>query len=105
VTWPGGSSTPYAGHLRIAAVGPNPFNPSTSVWFDALRSAKVRLEVFDVGGKRVRAIELGDVGMGRHRAQWDGQGSSGAEVASGIYFLRLQTESGHSRPVKAIRVR
>jgi hypothetical protein len=102
---PGTSGTPPAGLLEIAVVVPNPFNPSATVWFDSERSVNVSLEVYVVGGRRVRTMPLGDLGPGRHWTEWDGRDASGAAMASGVYFLRLRSNAYQSPPMKAILVR
>ena len=33
---------------------------------------------------------------GRHEVVWDGQDSNGVEVATGVYFVRLETSEGSS---------
>jgi hypothetical protein len=50
----------------------------------------VRLEVFDVAGRRVATLADGARGTGEHEVAWGGAGSSG-NAPSGVYFARLST--------------
>jgi hypothetical protein len=63
---------------------PNPFNPSTTIVYHLARPGNVRLEVFDVSGRRVSTLVSGDKSAGRHEAVWRPR-----DLASGIYFARL----------------
>jgi hypothetical protein len=55
-------------------------------------SASVRLEVFDLKGKRIRVLHRGSRVAGEHRLSWDHLNSAGNLVASGVYLLRLQAD-------------
>lgn len=68
---------------------PNPFNPSTQVHFGLREAAHVRLEVYDLIGRRVAVLvdELRAAGV--HAAAWDGRNGSGIPVASGVYLSRI----------------
>lgn len=75
--------------LQLEQNAPNPFNPSTSISFVLPGAARVRVEVFDVGGRRVRTLLDGAMIAGRHSVRWDGTSDHGTQVASGTYFYRL----------------
>lgn len=69
---------------------PNPFRDVTSIAFDLSGvSGAVRLEVFDVAGRRVRLLADGARGGGRAEAQWDGANDAGEPMPPGSYFFRL----------------
>ncbi len=68
---------------------PNPFNPSTTISFALTSRVEVRLEVFDITGRVVRTIELGELPAGYHDAVWNGKSDGGEPVASGMYLYRL----------------
>jgi len=86
-----GTMTPNAAFL--CQNYPNPFNPSTSIRFGLDRDEEVELAVFDAGGRLVKTILRGKVNVGIHEVKWDGTDEKGMAVASGIYFLRLKTQS------------
>jgi hypothetical protein len=75
--------------LAITAVAPNPFNPRATVSFTVPEAAAVRLQVFDLRGRLVRTLHEGDLPAGQHRAVWKGDDRDGRQVATGVYFLRL----------------
>jgi hypothetical protein len=102
---PGPVDVPGVARIEILSLSPNPFNPSTEIFFETSLFGHVSLEVYDVSGRRVRTVDLGYVGPGRHRAQWDGRDVSGVNLVSGVYFLSLHGIAGDSRSVKAVLVR
>ena len=64
---------------------PNPFNPATIIPFELPEEIMVRLEIYDVLGRRV-AVLLDDVKpAGVHQASWDASG-----VAGGVYVYQLR---------------
>jgi hypothetical protein len=75
----------------IVSVSPNPFNPRTHVVFALGRSSRVSLRVYDVHGRMVRELVEGVVEAGEHTVLFDGRSSADAALASGIYFLRMET--------------
>jgi hypothetical protein len=72
---------------------PNPFMASTRIAFDLPEDAGVKLTIYDVSGRVLRMIETAQLPAGRHEAHWDGRDNGGREVASGIYFYRLESEN------------
>lgn len=66
---------------------PNPFNPSTTIEFSLPVESDVRLEVFDVLGRRIASLVSEILPAGKHRVIWNASG-----VSSGIYFYRLQAK-------------
>jgi outer membrane protein assembly factor BamB len=83
---------------------PNPFNSATTIVFETTRPEVVRLDVFDVTGRRIATLAEGMLPPGRHHIDWDTTDGSGRKVASGIYVYRLQSESGTmSRTMTLVR--
>jgi len=68
---------------------PNPFNPQTSLLFSLTQPGAVRLDVYDVRGRRVQTVADGYYESGAHRLVWDAAG-----MPSGVYFARLHTAEG-----------
>ena len=78
---------------------PNPFNPSTTIEYDVPKAGHISLRVFDLTGSEVAILREGEIQAGRHRAVFDGR-----DLASGIYFTRLEV-NGFSQSVKLILVK
>ncbi len=67
---------------------PNPFNPSTTISFTLPRNSYVSLKVFNLLGEEVASLVAGEMNPGSHSVVWNA-----ADMPSGIYMYRLQTES------------
>ena len=70
---------------------PNPFNPSTVIRYALPEGSFVRLEVYDVLGRRVRELVRDRQSAGWHSVVWDGRDEFGRKVGSGVYLCRLST--------------
>ncbi len=69
---------------------PNPARAGTTIEFVLAFPAEVRIDVFDVAGRRVRTLRNEEYQAGEHEVPWDLKNEDGLGVASGIYFYRLQ---------------
>ncbi|MDD3965565.1 MAG: T9SS type A sorting domain-containing protein [Candidatus Neomarinimicrobiota bacterium] len=65
---------------------PNPFNPSTTIAFALPEAGEVRIDFFDLQGKKAGQTISGCWEAGYHRIVWTPR-----ELASGVYFYRIQT--------------
>jgi hypothetical protein len=68
---------------------PNPFNPATSIGFTLQEPAFVSLEIYDLRGKRIRALVHEEYGTGPHEVVWDGRDDAGEIQPSGTYLYRI----------------
>ncbi len=66
---------------------PNPFNPTTKIRFELNRSEEVRLEVYDISGRRVSGLLNRQLPAGIYEYTFDGR-----DLASGVYFYSLTTQ-------------
>ena len=73
---------------------PNPAAGSSAVSFVAARPGHVRASVYDVAGRRVRELLDREMPAGPVSLAWDGTGDDGVAVASGVYFVRVETPDG-----------
>jgi hypothetical protein len=78
---------------KLDANWPNPFNPKTSLRFFLKEDARVRLEIYDIAGRRIRALIDAEAQAGEHLVQWTGVDDNGRLVPSGIYFAKLTAAS------------
>jgi hypothetical protein len=76
--------------VRLEQNYPNPFNPLTTIAYELDRGSAVRLEIFDVRGRKVRTLVDDVREPGRYEAHWDGMDSAGNVVGSGIYIYRIE---------------
>ncbi len=67
---------------------PNPFNPSTNIVYSLPKNSNVSLKVYDMRGVLVAVLYEGQQNAGIYFAQFDG-----SNLASGIYFYKLETEN------------
>jgi hypothetical protein len=72
-------------------VYPNPFNSGTVISFETNVDGNVTLEIYDVSGARIRVLHNGPLAVNFHEIAWDGRNGDGQLVASGVYFVRLNT--------------
>jgi hypothetical protein len=65
---------------------PNPFNPVTNIEFDIPKYNNVRLEIFDMSGKKVDELVNQNLNAGHYQVQWDA-----SKFSSGAYISKLTT--------------
>ncbi|MBN2564156.1 MAG: T9SS type A sorting domain-containing protein [Candidatus Eisenbacteria bacterium] len=68
---------------------PNPFRSETSIFFSLPAESDVSLTIYNVAGKKIRTVVDGQTPAGYHAVSWDGRDETGAEVATGVYFCRM----------------
>ncbi len=73
---------------------PNPLNPATELVFTMSREGRVRVTVYDMRGRFVKALLDGFRGIGEQSLMWDGSNAQSQRVASGVYFFRIQAPEG-----------
>lgn len=71
---------------------PNPFRAATEIRFALPEDGTWEIEVFDVGGRRIRGFR-GTGAAGETSVTWDGRDQAGRSVDSGVYFYRLTAGS------------
>jgi len=80
---------------------PNPFNMSTVIRLSLPRRSYVSLVIYSSSGRKVRTLLDGVLGAGIYEVRWDGTDDDGWQVASGVYFYRL--EAGVYRKMTLVR--
>jgi flagellar hook assembly protein FlgD len=68
---------------------PNPFNPSTTISYLLAENSSVRLEIYDVAGRKVRSLVDESRSAGYHNVVWNGRDQNGSQVSSGVYLYRF----------------
>lgn len=84
----------------LQLTGANPFPSQAQIRFSLRETAQAKLSVVDVQGRQVRVLRDGPAAAGAHDVTWDARDSAGRSVASGVYFVRLET-GGEAHTVRA----
>lgn len=71
--------------VRLHQAYPNPFNVQTNFSFTLEKPGHVALTVYDLAGRLIGTLASGNYPQGDHSLIFDG-----ADLASGVYFYRLQ---------------
>jgi uncharacterized repeat protein (TIGR01451 family) len=69
---------------------PNPFNPSTTIFFVLPARGHATISLYNMNGQKVRELLAKDLPAGAHTVAWDGRNSDGRIVSSGVYFAVLK---------------
>ena len=69
---------------------PNPFNPSTTIRFALPERSIVNIRIYNILGREVENINLGNISAGYHQIDYDGSNN-----ASGIYFYKISSDFGN----------
>ena len=88
--------------LSLGQNFPNPFNPVTFIPFAVPRDGPVSLDIYNGAGQRVRTLAAGFRSAGSQALRWDGRDDSGAAVASGAYFYRLEMPEAGWRQTRSM---
>ena len=75
--------------LAVSAAAPNPFAASTRIAFALSSEARVRVEIFDVRGRKVRILADRVFPAGDHALDWDGGDDAGRSAPAGVFFVRV----------------
>jgi flagellar hook assembly protein FlgD len=90
--------------ISFEPASPNPFAEQTALRFSLPEASNVSLAVYNVNGQLVRMLQSGQVSAGTHQVMWDGRDDSGARVARGVYFCRMET-AGFSATEKIVMLK
>lgn len=69
---------------------PNPFNSSTTISYNLPKSSQVELNIYNVYGQIIFHLVNEYQKAGRYAANWPGIDENGRNVASGIYYFKIE---------------
>jgi hypothetical protein len=69
---------------------PNPFAGSTRISLSVPVGGEATVSIFDAAGRKVYEIYRGEVTQGVNNFSWNGMDGSGRELASGVYFCKIE---------------
>ena len=64
------------------------------LYYELLKSGIVQIDVFDIRGRQIRNLFIGEKNQGIHQQRWNANNNS-----SGLYFIQI-TSSGHTVTTK-----
>jgi hypothetical protein len=96
------AGTSIAATFELLPPRPNPSWSRALVSYVLPHAGRVRIELFDVAGRRVARLDDGWRDAGAHEVAWNGQTGTGSVAPAGVYFVRLETPETH-RTQKLVR--
>ena len=72
---------------------PNPFNPSTTIRYQTPEQGHISIDIYDISGMKIKSMVNEVHAPGTYQLVWDGTDNRSQNVASGIYFVLLETDS------------
>ena len=67
---------------------PNPFNPVTTIAYSVVKDSKIKLEVFDVLGRKVATLVNASQPAGSYKVNFDA-----SKLSSGVYIYTISSQS------------
>ena len=80
---------------RVLTPNGDTFNDFTTITFDLFkltRPTPTTIEIFDLGGRRLRLLLNQELGDGHHGILWDGTDDAGRVVTPGAYLYRVSVD-------------
>ena len=71
---------------------PNPFNPITKIHYNLPDAVKVKIDIYDIRGRKVKSLLNQFQEPGFKSIQWNASNDLGEKVSSGMYFYRIETQ-------------
>jgi hypothetical protein len=93
------SSLPYK--FKLSQNYPNPFNPSTIISIELHKKMHIKLEIYDIIGRKIITLIDREMNGGYHNIDW----KPGNEIASGIYFYVIQAGKEIKKTFKMVFIK
>ena len=90
--------------LRVGPARPNPFSSATAAPVEAVATGRFLARVVNVRGEVIATLHDGPAPGPRFTIRWDGAGRDGRPVASGVYWL-LVDSGGERRATRLVHLR
>jgi hypothetical protein len=85
---------PHPSGVALSVVNYHSAAPSVTLRLELPARLRAKVDVFDVGGRRVGQILSRDVPAGVTTLTWDSRHGQASVRTSGVYFIRLATPRG-----------
>ena len=86
-------NSPLPTQFALHQNSPNPFNPVTTIAYDIPEPTYVEIVIYDLLGGKVRTLVSKEMSPGFHSAVWNGKDDKGRLVASGMFIVRMTSNS------------
>ncbi|MFC1557698.1 T9SS type A sorting domain-containing protein, partial [candidate division KSB1 bacterium] len=83
------SPVPLPDKFALSGNYPNPFNPETNIAFELPKTERVRIDIYNILGQKVRTLVDREFKAGIRTIKWDATNDFGSKVASGMYIYRV----------------
>lgn len=77
---------------------PNPFNPTTTIRYAVPKDATVSLKIYNLLGQEIATVVNDVKSVGYYNVLWSGRNQSGNQVATGVYFYRIEAKPVDGSP-------
>lgn len=83
-------------NFTLAQNYPNPFNPTTTIVYSLPKSSLVKLEIYDLLGRKIATLVNEEKRSGTYKVTWNA-----GNIPSGVYFYKISV-GGYSKTNKMI---
>ena len=80
-------------HFLAVSSYPNPFNMETNIKIILPQSEFVRVDIYDILGKKIKTLVQNQLSAGPNLLKWDGKNDRGVSVTSGVYIVQLVSKT------------
>jgi len=94
----------YEAQTVFNSIYPNPFNPTTTIFYALGEVSNVKVSIYNVKGELVKNYDMANQSIGDHKIVWNGFDNNNKACTSGIYFFRVETDS-YSMTKKAVMIK
>lgn len=94
-----------ATRAQALRVSPNPSRGPAGFAFALAADANIRLDLYDLAGRKVRTLHEGMTPAGETRLHWDGTDDQGQKVGTGVFFARLTRDGEPPQTARVLRLR
>ncbi|MBI5474928.1 MAG: choice-of-anchor J domain-containing protein [Ignavibacteriae bacterium] len=82
---------------------PNPFNPATTIRYALPEAVRVNLSIYNLLGQRVAELTNEVQSAGYYNVVWNGRNDAGSQVATGVYFYRIEATPNGGSPFVSLK--
>ena len=79
---------------------PNPFNPSTTINYELMKSGFINLKIYNIKGQLVKTLVNKEMNTGKHSVVWNAKG-----FISGQYFYQISIDGKVVQTKKSICIK